>query len=284
MLDANMCPSENLLARRVAKLDKCASVDAYGVESYVDRVALPHFISVIRRATAPFMKIEAGRAAAISPTVADCMVKASRLLQCITSVAPSLTVGPLRRNCQRWTVCGPAQCREPSAGRYIPPSATQKVAIKPRGVGLYTSSASVGGVAMWRRYLEGQQDAGLFPLPWQTWELRPEGDLKVLEVTNASAWVSFVNEHCLLCDGFAYPDWAAAAQKFDAIHITLPAIVALQGFCLPAMQGVIPPAFWDVETTFWLRWCFTSTHLMENVDASRPQLSRRQQDSIAQQP
>jgi hypothetical protein len=62
-------------------------------------------------------------------------------------------------------------------------------------------------------------------------------------------------------------DWGRVAQDFEAVHITLPVIVAAHGFNLPTPEGgVIPRAFWDVETAFWLKWCFSDARLVEAVD------------------
>lgn len=55
-----------------------------------------------------------------------------------------------------------------------------------------------------------------------------------------------------------YPDWRAVAQRYDAVHMTLRAIAATQGLLFPTDEGQIAPTFWDVESTFWLRWCFRS--------------------------
>lgn len=68
-----------------------------------------------------------------------------------------------------------------------------------------------------------------------------------------------------------YPDWTNIAREYDAVHITLPAIAAAQGFHLETPKGVIPPAFWDVETTFWLRWCFAGARLVESAGVKHGQ-------------
>ncbi len=59
---------------------------------------------------------------------------------------------------------------------------------------------------------------------------------------------------------------AYTAQVEDVVHITPPAIVATQGFEFATPVGSIPPAFWDVETSFWLKRRFTGARLVETVD------------------
>jgi hypothetical protein len=103
------------------------------------------------------------------------------------------------------------------------------------------------------------------PLPRYTWMLEIDMDIKVAEIVSATEWVEFVSTHPETSDGFVYPDWVRIALDFDAVHMTLPVVVAAQGFHFSTPQGVIPPAFWDVEQTFWLRWCFSGAHLIENI-------------------
>jgi hypothetical protein len=61
------------------------------------------------------------------------------------------------------------------------------------------------------------------------------------------------------------PDWSAVSRDVDAVHVTLPAIVAAQGFGLRTARGITAPAFWDVESTLWLRWRFASARLLETT-------------------
>jgi hypothetical protein len=62
-----------------------------------------------------------------------------------------------------------------------------------------------------------------------------------------------------------YPDWKAAAQELDAVHVTARAVVAIQGFRFPSATGFTAPAYWDVESTFWLRWAFKDAMLLSVV-------------------
>ena len=106
----------------------------------------------------------------------------------------------------------------------------------------------------------------MWPQPWYTWELDVEGDIKVAEIVSATKWVEFVCSYQRVSHGLVYPDWRKVALDFDAIHVTLPTIVAAQGFHFVCPSGdVIPPAFWDVETVFWLKWCFSGAHLVESI-------------------
>jgi hypothetical protein len=219
------------------------------------------------------MRVEAGRGALIAPAIADKMVKTSRLLNDIAAYEPSLIGGLLRADRQHWTAVaedGERVSAQPCAACFLVPSVTvdEGAAVKPQGMGLYTSTATSEGKSMWRKYLESFLGSRLYPLPWYTWELeRDAGDIKVAEIVSATKWVEFVEAYARSNKDLVYPDWVKIALEFDAVHVTLPAIAAAQGFHFDTPQGVIPPAFWDVETTFWLKWCFSGARLVETVDA-----------------
>jgi hypothetical protein len=208
----------------------------------------------------------------IDPTVADAVAATSRLLTDIAECEPSLISGPLQRDCQHWTRTGrntlapestPAR---PCAAKFIAPSASLnlKADVKPFDMGLYTSTATSAGCSSWRE-LFGPHGSMVYPWPWYTWELEIDKDVEVVEITSATKWVDFVCSYARTSDGGVYPDWVEVAREFDAVHITMPVIAAAQGFYFDTPQGVIPPAFWDVETTFWLRWCVSDARLVETV-------------------
>jgi hypothetical protein len=268
--------SINLLARRIAELDKVPYIGGVAPDGDTRNLPLAHFVWVMQSATEPFMKFEAGKGAVIDPAMADEMVKDSRLLNTIAEYDASLTAGPLRADRQHWIYIADGDevpdsvSTRPYQECFAMPSAAieQAPAIKPQSIGLYTSTATSVGRSMWREYLEGFRRSTLFPLPWYIWELQLQShDVDIIEITNASKWVQFIEAYPLLRGAHVYPDWARIACGFDAVHITLPAIAAMQGFYFATPVGSILPAFWDVETTFWLKWCFTGARLRETVDA-----------------
>lgn len=269
--------SIDLLARRISELDRVPYSGGITPDGDMRNLPLAQFVWVMESVTEPFMRFEAGKGASIDPATADEMVGTSSLLRTIAEYDQSLIVGPLKADRQHWIYVTEgdealdAAATEPHPQCFVMPSAAKDrvSAMKPRGVGLYTSTATSVGRSMWREYLEGFRESTLFPLPWYAWELRlPGQDVAIMEITSALKWVQFVEANALLHDGRVYPDWAKIAGEFDGVHITLPAIVAVQGFYFPTAQGIIPPVFWDVETTFWLKWRFIGAHVVEKVDAA----------------
>lgn len=159
------------------------------------------------------------------------------------------------------------ESQAPREEAFIAPSSARdhKPDVKPFDLGLYTSTATFAGYSMWR-VLVGPDDSMLYPRPWYTWELELDRDVKVAEILSATEWVEFVCARARISGGLVYPDWARIAREVDGIHVTLPVIAAAQGFHFNTAHGVIPPAFWDVETTFWVRWCFSGSRLVEAVE------------------
>jgi hypothetical protein len=269
--------SVDLLTRRIAALESTSGKDSLMNAGLGRRDPLiAEFAWVMSGHTETFMRFEAGSGAMINPAVADDIVGTSRLLQEIAEREPSLVTGTLRADRQHWTAIrhdgerADASRSAPRPSRFILPSVapTRRPTVKPVDMGLYTSTATSGGTSMWREYLEPFRESTLYPLPWYVWQLEVMGaGVTVAEIVSARMWVEFVEEYSRARDGLVYPDWGRIADDFDAVHLTLPLITAAQGFYLRSKGGVIPPAFWDVETTFWLRWCFPAAHLVETVDA-----------------
>ena len=227
------------------------------------------------------MDYECRDRAVIDPELADAMAGECRLLRAIDVYEPSVVRGPLLRNRQDWTSIG-RRCW-PSTGKGPPPAPAETRFIVPRmpsalsattqptGLGLYTSTGVSGGLSTWRRLLSGYEASaaaggGLYPFPWVTWRLEPSTDkVSVAEIVSARTWVAFVESYSAIVHGTVWPDWARIAEEFDAIHITLSAVVAAQGFRFRVGSKVIAPAFWDVEQTFWLAWRFSGAQLLEIV-------------------
>jgi hypothetical protein len=258
--------------RRIDELDAEPRLlcNARSVERHAAAL-IGHFAEIMSRWTDAFVETEAGRYAGIAPGTADVLVSRSHLLAEIKRFDSSLVTGPVLKERQHWTPIGLLAWNgePPSEARFIPPQVGQPATVKPFGFGLYTSTASAAGVSMWSTLLEPDGLSG-YPLPRYTWELKVDAGATVVEIGDAATWVEFVSTHARTSDSHIFPDWTHIARSVDAVHLTLPAIVAAQGFTFCTRYGVIPAAFWDVETTVWLRWCFSGARLVETVPAAPP--------------
>ena len=199
---------------------------------------------------------------------ADKLVAECALLDRVERIAPEIVDGPLSVGAQFWTGTGkpshvPPGERRLSRSHFVPVSANIAASTKPFGVGLFTSTGVSGGSSMWRAYLDRHEL--MFPLPWWTWSVAIEPDIAVYEISSAARWVELVSCWPVWHNGLRYPDWAAIAARYDAVHVTMRAIVAAQGLCFRTSSGPVAPPYWDVESTFWLRWRFASAELVERL-------------------
>lgn len=204
------------------------------------------------------------------PAALDDIIQSCQLLHRITTSAPALTSGGLDHR-QLWT----GSLAAVSAPRHIsgPPTAenfqvltkSEKPRIKPTREGLYTSTLLPGSqvTSMWLIHLEYFGGA-LFPKPRRTYELIVSPDARVCEVSSAQAWAALVKRYPLRFGGLVYPDWPRMAAAYDAVHFSLPAVVAMQEIRLAVEDSVIAEGYWDVEQTFWLNWSFTDVRPIQD--------------------
>ena len=211
-----------------------------------------------------------GSAPILDVEMADSITSRCRLLQALSLEEPFLTRGPLSQNRQHWIRAQRSrpQSAVPSEASFV---GAQEAAValartQPRKVGIYTSTAAKNGHGMWRAFLECGTEGSLHRRPWAVWHLQPEPNVVVLDIDSAQAWRDLVERYPRVVGDYMYPHWPRVASEFDAVHVTLPAIVATQAFALPASPHPVAPAYWDVETTLWLRWRFTSATQIEVVD------------------
>jgi hypothetical protein len=269
-----MNTAAHLLARRIHELD-CDNLlinvtsGLVGPQAQLYRLLL-HFVNVMSCYTHSLMEDALGTHAWIDPEVADSMAGTCRFLSDITALDPGLTAGPLSINRQVWTQTG----RRGAGGdnisnfRFILPVSKIAYGLKPSGMGLYTSTQTPAGHSMWRILIESVGSKSiLFPRPWSTWTLEPSSKQRprIVEIGNAKDWVNFICTYALERNNTIEIDWSRVAKNCDGVHITLPAIVAAQGFRFRTDAGLVRPAFWDVESTFWIKWVFSSPRLVEHI-------------------
>lgn len=257
------------LSRRVALLD--GERGGHGVGGGGGAAGdLAHFVAVMSRVTRPGMPDDG--LPATTAREADDVVAGCDLLRRLARAAPEVAVGPLRLDAQRWIATGkpshvPRGHRQPSPEHLVEPAVARSPApdAKPFGLGMFTSTATVGGHGAWRTYLDVHEGSSLFPPPWLTWAIEIEPSAVVLEVASAADWVELVRSHPLPADGLTYPDWQSLARACDGVHMTLTAIAATQGIVFPMPGGPTAAPYWDVESTLWLRWRVRSAELVDIV-------------------
>jgi hypothetical protein len=265
--------THTLLGERVERLDELpVTAGATGMPQEIVRfVEVMASITHTQLTASPYLS----PSQVVDPKEADDLVASCRLVDAIAELDRTLVNGPLAADRQEWTA-GTSQSTKDTAERRAPsrtafvapdPQLEIPVSTKPFSLGLYTSTALPQAPSMWRAYLDEYGGGSrLFPRPWYSWRLRPyDAPARVCEITSASEWAGFINSYPVLGGGKVYPDWRAAAQEFDAVHVTARAVVAIQGFQFPSAIGLTAPAYWDIESTFWLKWSFADATLVDTV-------------------
>jgi len=226
---------------------------------------LTRVIRVMEQVNDSWWRMEADEPPAINPVLADHIVATSETVGRIARQAPALAVGPVDVSAQVWTGAGgesdirrhrPRQIE--LAERHFAPLSEpgDKPRTKPWGGGLFTCTLVPGTTTtMWLMYQVpfGGRNS-LFPKPWRSYRVEVSRGIRVYEVVNAQAWANLAQRYPLEQDGLLYPDWPSIAGGYDAVHVTVPAIVATQGLRLTTESGTLAETYWDVEQTLWLNW------------------------------
>jgi hypothetical protein len=266
------------LQSRISKLDT-ADIRDYGTVPLYSpdrKIAIGDahaFISVLRHVTSNGRHDETPIAS--SPD-ADAIIGTCRLIGRLGTLQPSLVSGGIGRLPQYWISAVsppwlPPRKPMPSRDYFIPPSVTpSKNSGNPFGMGLYTSTGFQNSQGMWRIYLDFDGDSATFLKPWQVWRLHTDAAAKIRDITTAADWEELVLHYPAFTGGLIYPDWRSIAEEWDAVHITVRAIAAIQGIRLRTPRGLLGPSYWDVETTFWLNWRFSSVTHVETVEVENP--------------
>ena len=200
----------------------------------------------------------------VSSADADAVVATSLLIRRLESAEPELVTGGIDGYPQFWISTGkppwvPSRQHVLSEAHFVAATGHgQTPHAKPFGVGLFTSSGFQGTQGMWRLFLDIGDDPLLFPHPWHVWRANVSSGARVCEVTTAAEWEDLILRYPAVHDddGLIYPDWPAIARDWNAVHMTIRAIAAIQGVRIRGSLGALAPSYWDVETTFWLRWSF----------------------------
>ena len=203
---------------------------------------------------------------------ADNLMRSCQILRRLTDSAPEITQPPVRLDSQYWVATGrpeflPDPDRTPRRSSFVEMARADFPApsAKPFKAGLFTSTGVLGTYGMWRIYLDINEGSSLFPEPWYTWWLKVRDGVAIREIASAADWVALIESYPAASGEFMYPDWKRIADDYDGVHMMLGAVVAIEGIPFPAQNGVTAPAFWGVESTFWLRWCFTEQSLREKT-------------------
>jgi hypothetical protein len=147
----------------------------------------------------------------------------------------------------------------PTAGVLAP-----HIAGKPR-TEIWTSSAVEGLPSAWWPYLERGAD-GPVPGPRSIWRLTPGPEARVFEIRTPADWQWLCETFPgPVVDGWVVPAWDAAAEHFDAVHLTVEGLVRAQGTRIETSRGPAMLENWDTESTAWLRWSIVAVERLGGI-------------------
>ena len=89
---------------------------------------------------------------------------------------------------------------------------------------------------------------GAYPL-----RLAPQSDVGHNTRTDIDRWLT--------------PDWAAVAEDWDGVHLTLGGLLTAEKVRVVSAAGWSMLRFWDMEQTMWLRWAFDKVERLQDYDA-----------------
>ncbi len=203
----------------------------------------------------------------LGPDIIDEIILESKALEQLARTDPEIVSGPLDATAQLWTSTGRQRAHSNSRMlaeffRSISADPPDRRGVNPSSGGLFTSTMGSEGYSSWQAYLELFSNSVLYPRPWHSWRLAIRNDASsIAEVASARDWFALCLANPLEQDGLIYPDWHRIASTYSAVHLTLRAIAGLQGFVVSDGEAFVAPAFWDVESTLWLTWCFGQARL-----------------------
>jgi hypothetical protein len=262
---------ETELRRRIVLIDNAPPATTITTSALVSD--LTHVIRVMEQITSVWWQTKASEPPIIEPKTSDNITGSSKTIKRITKAAPEFVTGPLVQGAQAWTGAGgesyfnqyrPRQVE--LAERFFKPLPLAKTRLKtkPRDGGLFTSTLVPGSTTtMWLMYQEPFGDHNpLFPKPWRTYQTTTSKKARIYEANCAKSYANLVEQYALEDEGLLYPNWEDISRDYDAVHVTISTIIAIQGLRLATTKGIIADAYWDVEQTLWLKWRFKSMRLL----------------------
>jgi hypothetical protein len=135
---------------------------------------------------------------------------------------------------------------------------------------LWTSSAMTGPPSAWWPVLKDGADGSPRDGPQSIWRITPRPDVRVFEIRAPEDWRWLCEEFPgPLADGLVLPDWEAASDRFDGIHLAVEGLIRVQGMQIETREGPTMLDDWDAESTAWLRWSVVAVERLGTVEVER---------------
>jgi hypothetical protein len=143
---------------------------------------------------------------------------------------------------------------------------------------LWTSTALPGLLSPWLESGENLQRSE----PHRLWKLGASSGARVAEVHSPFDWWGLASAYPSRIPGFRYalvpdpshpgvltsdrsegharcdPDWGRLAEDWDAVHVSMAGVMTAEDVAYERDGFVTELRGWEMESTVWLRWVFTS--------------------------
>lgn len=141
-----------------------------------------------------------------------------------------------------------------------PPTEQERYAQQPAW-GLYTSSKIDGITSYLVSASECVGSLGPLEMPFARYRLSVTADARVFEVDGPAAWHRLCRTYPAPTQGgllgsLVGPSYEAVAQHWDAVHVTLGALLTAEHVLILGPEGGTALQGWDAEQTVWLNWVF----------------------------
>lgn len=132
---------------------------------------------------------------------------------------------------------------------------------------LWTSTRTTPSITPWLDHGENQAAGEVHP-----WAVEAPPDARVAEIHSPANWAALVRQHPCASPGVIFtgakhppasayrldPDWASAARDWDAVHLSVGGWLTAHDVPYEAQGVMTELRGWDMESTVWFRWCFSS--------------------------
>jgi hypothetical protein len=138
----------------------------------------------------------------------------------------------------------------------------------------WTSTHVPGVVSPWLLSPEGQ-----FSGPYYVWAITAANSARVLEIHSREAWSALARSYPRPEAGFTYtttappppsaarldPDWTDLARDWDGVHLSIGGWLTSEDVPSDSDRGTTELRGWDMESTVWFRWSFSSVERIETL-------------------
>lgn len=133
---------------------------------------------------------------------------------------------------------------------------------------IWTSSALAGHASAWWPVMKDGADGPPPDGPNSIWRLTPLPRARVFEIRTPADYRWFCETlPGPVVDGRLGPDWEAAAEHFDGIHLTVEGLIRVQGLEIDTSRGPAMLEAWDAESTAWLHWAIGPVERLGTVES-----------------